>query len=413
MDLVLENTVPPVAVAVSGGSDSLALALLAHTWAQSKQGHIIALTVDHGLRTESADEAKQVSFWLAKRGIKHVILKWDKEKPLTHLQERAREARYTLLTSWCKTHGISTLLLGHHQQDQEETFWLRLAAGSGLDGLTAMKELSLRDGITLMRPLLSRSKAELEAFLSAQNQEWLIDPSNEQSRFFRGKLRTVLEEEGLTTFRLEKTIHKLREDFDFIQQNLHDALGRVVVHHEEGFISLDRKAFELLHPSLSKRLLSLCMRWFSSSSYPPRTQTLLNILDKLKSPFPFTAGGIYWFSQAGRLYLSRELKAAAPPLALKSLQHPTTWDHRFCIQPDLKENFPEEAFIAPLGSPISPDIPKTQFPVRLLPSFPAIWMEEKIAAIPHLCYTSLNYRKDLKKFISIRPLFHDSLRFTI
>jgi len=401
-------------VAVSGGADSLALALLAHAWAQAHQGHIIALTVDHGLRPESAYEAQQVNTWLLQRGIQHFTLRWEGKKPLTHLQERAREARYHLLTSWCKDHNIPSLLLGHHQQDQEETFWLRLAAGSGLEGLTAMKDRSVRQGITLLRPLLSHSKAELEAFLRTQGQEWLRDPSNEQPRFFRSKLRAALTQEGLTPIRLENTIRKLQEDLDFIQQNLQDAVEKVVSHHEEGFLSLHQESFEALPPSLSKRLLSVCIRWFSSTPYPPRSHTLHGILEKLKSPLPFTAGGIYWFSQAGKIYLSRELKATAPALALKKLQHPTTWDHRFCLQSELKEGFPEDAYLAPLGkAPFSQDVPKTGFPSRLLPTFPVIWVQEKIAAIPHLCYTSAEYRKDLKKFISTKPLFHDSLRFPI
>ena len=181
-----------VAVAVSGGSDSMALLLLAHQWAQAKGGHVVAVTVDHGLRPDSRKEAETVGEWAKARGIEHVILSWEGDKPSSRLQERAREARYHLLTSWCKEQDISTLLVGHHLQDQEETFWLRLSAGSGLDGLTGMKEQFVRDGVTIVRPLLKVPKEQLQTFLREENQPWVEDPSNEKESFFRGRLRTFL-----------------------------------------------------------------------------------------------------------------------------------------------------------------------------------------------------------------------------
>ncbi|MBI2707438.1 MAG: tRNA lysidine(34) synthetase TilS [Proteobacteria bacterium] len=201
----LSPITPPIAVAVSGGSDSLALLFLAQKWAQQKGGHVVGLTVDHDLRSDSAAEAQRVHEWALKRGVEHIILKWEGEKPTSRLQEKAREARYDLLISWCKAHNISTLLLGHHAQDQEETFWLRLASGSGLKGLAGMQERRMKDGITILRPLLRVKPEDLKEFLRTEKQEWIEDPSNESDRFFRGRFRSFLKEEGLSSDRLLKT----------------------------------------------------------------------------------------------------------------------------------------------------------------------------------------------------------------
>src|SRR5690606_3672257 len=121
-----------------GGGDSMALALLLHDWARARGGKILALTVDHGLRAASAAEARQTAARLAQHGIAHEILAWEGEKPCTGIQQHAREARYRLLRGACEKHGIKTLALAHNAEDQAETFWMRLAHGSGLDGLAGM-----------------------------------------------------------------------------------------------------------------------------------------------------------------------------------------------------------------------------------------------------------------------------------
>ena len=130
---------PLVAVAVSGGPDSLALALLAARWAASRGGRAVALTVDHHLRPESTGEALQVGRWLADRGIAHAVLDWSPPPVLAgDIQAAARDARYAMLEAWCREAGALHLLVAHHAEDQAETLLLRLGRGSGLAGLAAM-----------------------------------------------------------------------------------------------------------------------------------------------------------------------------------------------------------------------------------------------------------------------------------
>ena len=132
------ETQPHIAVAVSGGADSLCLALLAGRWAKRMDGKATALTVDHGLRDQSAEEALQVGRWLHSEGMDHDILDWQGPKPKTGIQAAARAARYGLMQAWCREQEVLHLALAHTQDDQAETFLLRLGAGSGADGLAAM-----------------------------------------------------------------------------------------------------------------------------------------------------------------------------------------------------------------------------------------------------------------------------------
>src|SRR5229473_3936225 len=180
---------PAIAVAVSGGPDSLALILLAQRWARQRGGKTCALTVDHGLRPESAEEARTVAGWLASRAIPHEILVWAGDKPTSGIQEAARYARYRLLAAWCREHGVLHLLTAHHREDQAETYIIRRRAKSGVDGLAGMSAVRELQGCRLVRPLLAAPKARLAALLEAEGQPFLRDPSNLNPAFERARLR--------------------------------------------------------------------------------------------------------------------------------------------------------------------------------------------------------------------------------
>ena len=164
---------PLLAVAVSGGADSLALCLLADRWARARGGAVAALTVDHGLRPAAAAEAQRVAAWLAPLGIAHRTLVWRPAPGTRNLQAAARDARYGLLEAWCRTAGCLHLLTAHHREDQAETFLLRLARGSGLDGLAAIAGVRETAHCRVLRPLLAVPRERLVAGMRERGQEWL------------------------------------------------------------------------------------------------------------------------------------------------------------------------------------------------------------------------------------------------
>ncbi|MDB5364668.1 MAG: tRNA(Ile)-lysidine synthetase [Rhodospirillales bacterium] len=204
---------PQLGVAVSGGADSLALTLLLDEWARARGGAVHAFTVDHALRPDSATEAAQVATWLGARGISHRLLHWTGDKPTTGLMEAARDARRDLLTRACRDRDLLHLALAHHRDDQAETILLRLAKGSGVDGLGGMAPLVETPHLRLLRPLLDQPKERLRATCARFGQAVIEDPSNLDPRFARPRLRAVAEllgGEGLDAVSLCATAARAR-----------------------------------------------------------------------------------------------------------------------------------------------------------------------------------------------------------
>lgn len=206
-----------LAVAVSGGPDSMALAhlLCGFVGRENKTLHI--LTIDHGLRAEAKEEAKKVADWAAQqdnKNINHAVLQWEGKKPETGIMEAARAARYELIDTYCKNHKIEAVFVAHHQDDQAETFLIRLAKGSGLDGLAGMNELqSYSNNLKIARPFLNISKQDLISYCEENSINFINDPSNENKEYLRPRLRksmVILEEEGLSPKRLSSLSSRLR-----------------------------------------------------------------------------------------------------------------------------------------------------------------------------------------------------------
>jgi tRNA(Ile)-lysidine synthase len=202
-------------IAVSGGPDSTALLLMTAEWARRRgKMRIEAATVDHGLRPESANEAKAVGEICARLGIGHRILQWKGVKPTSRLQERAREARYRLLVDYAKAIGADAVMTAHHADDQAETVLFRLLRGSGLTGLRGMDSITERDDMTIARPLIGLKKRDLIAFANARGAPFIDDPSNTDPRFARTRLRALLarlDEEGLNAETLDRLARRARE----------------------------------------------------------------------------------------------------------------------------------------------------------------------------------------------------------
>jgi tRNA(Ile)-lysidine synthase len=184
----------PVTIAVSGGSDSLSLLTLFHRWLGEHIGANapVAVTVDHGLRPEAADEARQVAAFCASRDTPHIMKTWEEPKPSSGLAAAARAARYRLLIEAARSVGSDVILTGHTQDDQAETVAMRAGRGEGI-GLAGMADQTLLDGsIWLMRPLLPVSRAALQDYLVSQNIPWIEDPSNSNPAAERVRVRAAM-----------------------------------------------------------------------------------------------------------------------------------------------------------------------------------------------------------------------------
>ena len=200
----------PIGLAVSGGGDSIAMMHLAARALPADQLRVV--TVNHGLRADAADEIAEVSRQAALLSVHHTVLNWTWDGT-GNLQAAARAGRWASIADWTIGHQINTVFLGHTEDDQVETLLMRLARGSGIDGLTAMARADYRDGLRVVRPLLDISRGVLRDWLTAEKIKWCDDPSNDDPRFDRVRARQMfakLEELGLTRKRLLQTIDHMQ-----------------------------------------------------------------------------------------------------------------------------------------------------------------------------------------------------------
>jgi tRNA(Ile)-lysidine synthase len=411
---------PTVAVAVSGGADSLALALLAAEWSGARGGRAVALTVDHRLRPEAAAEAAQVGRWLAARGIDHHVLVWDAGGGGANLQARARAARLALLQDWCERAGVLHLLLAHHLDDQAETFLLRLGRGSGVDGLGAMAPVAYARACRLVRPLLGVPKACLVATCRARGQAVVEDPSNRDPRFARVRLRQALPAlagEGLAAARLAKTAAAMRRARAALDQATAELLVRAARPHPGGFCRLDRAALAGAPRELALRGLAAVLGSVGGADYRPRLERLVRLLDALADPgaagggVARTLGGCRVVARGAVVWVVREPAAMAPPVALAAART-VTWDRRFAIH--AAGPLPPGATVgglgaaglatlraaAPGGRPAGLGI---GIPAIGLPGLPAIRDLDGVLAVPHLNYCREGYWTDTIAGVSILP----------
>ncbi|MBO7332221.1 MAG: tRNA lysidine(34) synthetase TilS [Alphaproteobacteria bacterium] len=295
LEKILPADTKSVAVAVSGGADSLALTLLTDKWAKEKGIYLEAFTVEHGLRPESEKEAQDVHTFLSQKGIKHTILYWKGEKPITRIEEKAREARYDLLLTACRERNISALFLGHHEDDQAETLLLRLSRGSGIDGLSAMAPRVKREDIWLIRPLLNTSHESLKAFLKEQNIVWAEDSSNQNPIYERVRFRKAkktLSELGLENDKIGLSAKRLLRVKQALEKITDDFMEKVTI-CEDGYACYPLKDFLLLTEEIGIRVLCRLLKVFSSSDSVINLESAEHLYETLKNGGKATLCGCY------------------------------------------------------------------------------------------------------------------------
>ncbi len=303
-----------IAVAVSGGGDSIALALLLKEYCKNNGLSLIALTVDHDLRSESADEAAQVARWMAEMAVPHHPLKWTGKKPQTHIQELAREARYRLMADYCRKNAIKYLCLAHHADDQAETILFRLAKGSGVDGLGGMHSVAAYDeNLTLLRPLLSVRHDDLIANNIEHKQEWVEDPSNQNNRYARARIRNsfdVLEREGLTTERLCRIADRLQSMTEVVTQLTDKTYKNMLICNDTERIEIKYDELILCHREIIRRIITrLIEHFYPDKMHPVRLEDVERLVLRMNTVTAFrgaTLAGCIFRKKKNVLLVMRE-----------------------------------------------------------------------------------------------------------
>jgi tRNA(Ile)-lysidine synthase len=398
--LALFETRPFSAVAVSGGPDSLALAILADRWTRERGGELCALTVDHRLRSESGAEIRRLQDWLSARAIRHVVLAWSGEKPKSGIQEAARVARYRLLSGWCREHGCLHLLTAHHREDQIETHLIRRRAHSGADGLAGMSAIRELGDCRLLRPLLDFPKGRLLALLDAEHQPFITDPSNRNPAFERSRFR---KDDGAMPAATElpallAEIHTRGTSRVARERDGNALLARAANLHPAGFAVLDLGVLLALPHDKAQRVLSAVAATIGGALYPARRERIARLRDVLGAAAcrGHTLGGCRFIHWRERVLVMRELARASEPTRLAPGES-IFWDRRFnvTLPPDgatpVTIGYLGLAGVAQLNR-LAPQVWRSRLPRLLSPILPAVWDDNGIAAVPHLGYRSKSAR---------------------
>lgn len=351
-----------IAVAVSGGADSNSLMLLVSKFAKKRKMDVTILTVDHRLRPDSTDEALKVSEWAKKLGFKHVILTPEIPLPKGCSQSKAREARYRLLLDWCEENDCNTLYLGHHLNDQLETFMLRLINGSGLLGLSCMRPLSFKFSssgkkIRIMRPLLGFSKNQLISTLEHHNHEWIEDPSNFKSDYTRNVIRQYLKEFELLKEK-ERLISKSIAKIGAVKSYLEKDAEKFIKEHfyidsRCGYADVDIESILEIGRVLGGMVLNMIAKVVSGNEYIDDLIVFSDFLDNLikGEKNSLSSSGCVFKVQKGRLWICPDSRAEE---IIVSHHGKFLWDNRIVVQLKIEEN--EDVTIKPIGKKMAAKI---------------------------------------------------------
>lgn len=388
---------PRLAVAVSGGADSMALALLAKTWAARRQAEVLALTVDHGLRAQSSGEAELTLRRLANLGFsgRKLIVTDLTRGPA--LAERARDARYRLLLDACAAEAIVHLLVGHHRGDQVETVMMRALSSSAARGLAGMAALTETRFVRLLRPLLDIAPERLRGLLTAHGIAWAEDPSNRDRSALRTRLRDARADPAGTGEGTQAVAHAARA------AGAHRArLDRLVADVLAERATIRPEGYALLTPGpIEPEALAALLRTIAGAPYAPPIDRVAALARDLRSA---TIGGVR-LAPAGRLgpgwLLTREPRAMEGPAAARCGD---IWDRRFRLigaPPDGGAPAPPSAghacpravedarnagalVLAALGSAAARFRNLAGPPALIARTLPALWRHDTPVAVPHL-----------------------------
>ena len=303
-----------LAVAVSGGPDSLSLAYLAKCFALKNKVDNKYYIVNHKLRKDSSKESIIVKNKLKKAGIDCKILKWNGKKPTSNIQSQARDKRYSLLAKECKKNKIKNLLIGHHLDDLLENFLIRIVRGSGLKGLISLSKKTKykNKNLNILRPLLDQEKEDLIYISKKVFNFYIQDPFNINEDFKRTRIRNLLlslKKEGLDKKKTILTINNLKDSDNsirfYVNKNLKE---NVFFIKKKNVYILSKNFFDQSHEIIF-RSLAYILQEVGNKYYPVRGKSIKNLIMKINAKLfsKTTLGGCFIDRVNETILISKEI----------------------------------------------------------------------------------------------------------
>lgn len=364
-----------IAVAVSGGSDSVALLHLM----VAAGARVQAVTINHDLRADAADEARFVAKLCAGLSVPHTVLVWDHGAVAGNLPDAARRARYGLMAEWAGSKGIGAVMLGHTADDQAETVLMGLARGAGLDGLCGMRPWWVLNGVRFVRPFLTVTRAQLRAVLVRAGMGWVDDPTNDDAQYQRVRARkalAVLRPLGITVDRLVGVASNLAAARQVVVAEVAEKAARIVL-ERAGALAISRSELLQLPQDTGRRLLVAALRWVSGAEYAPRADAISRVQTAIEQGRDATLWGCRIRVSAAEVRIVREPKAVA--LVVGAPGEP--WDRRWRVEGPYEPGLEVRALGAE-GLRACKDWRATGNSRDALIVSPAIWRRDVLIAAP-------------------------------
>lgn len=387
-----------VGLAVSGGSDSMAMLHLVASVAADAGWQVSVVTVDHGLRPEAAVEAAFVGEVCAGLGLPHVVRRWAHGPISGNIMQAAREARYRLIADWAAGRGIAEVALAHTANDQAETFLMGLARSAGLEGLSGMRPAFQHGGVTFRRPFLHIGRAALRVYLQRQGLAWVDDPTNEDDRFTRVRARRALRALGplgVTADRLARVVQNLAAAQGMVADAVRRAAGEVVV-EEAGALRFDRVGFLALGSEVNRLLLQAILVWMAGLPHAPRADHIQKLQAALAAGRDATLAGCRFLHRDGQVIVVREARALGGPVPVGAL-----WDGRWRVTGALGE----VRVLGGEGLRQCPDWRNLGLAREVLLVTPGVWRADRLIAAP-LAGLGRGYRAGIERPFHLFGLSH-------
>lgn len=355
----------------------MALTFLTNKWAQKYNHKVIAITVDHGLRKESAEEASLVHQRLSQKGIPHHILQIQWNKDQSKNQNVYRKLRYEMLQKRCMEEGINYLLTGHNLEDQIETFFQRWAGNSGIDGycgIPKIQTLSQKPTFYVLRPLLSFPKEKLKDICKTFGEEWIEDPSNQEKVYHRNRIRIALETSvfpKLPKNSIINALNDIREAQNDLESKAFSMLYKYVkIDWNVGFASINLNILNQFDESQIIRFLNKVIELVSGTFRPVRMKQMHTLITQLMiNKTKRNIGGVIFEVLEHRMKAYREPNSIREEPITLSLGQTVIWDNRFEISYHERKNF------NPKIQSLSKEIPRT---VLIVGNKDRAWIREQV-----------------------------------
>ena len=395
-------------VAVSGGPDSMLLLNVLSRWANLEGKSLNVFSFDHNLRKESLNEILFVEKACKKLKCNFIKIKWD-ENPKTALMEQARIARYSYIAKKCIEKKIKTLFLGHHADDIAETVSMRIINNSYLEGLCPIFELREIFNIKLFRPLLGFTKDQILQLNSKKKIAFINDPSNLNDKYFRSRVRKILNSEIGLKYDLIKAAKVFCNIRRYNEKFIKEKLKYDYFYRNEGFLEIKREIFKKYPKFLVLNFFKIAIFRLGNKNYFSKVEILEKLYFKAlrDKSITYSLGGCILVINNKKIFIFREYNDLERETQLLTGKNKLIWDNRFKIINKTNESIK----ILPLGSILNNSFYKKNLKInkkkiKILPfhvrkTLPAIFTLEGLLYIPHLYICELN---SLKKSIVIHTI---------